>query len=52
MSAVTAQLWDERWWHIREDAIRGGFAPSMAAARADHETEEQFGPRPKEIPNG
>ncbi len=44
---MTPEQWDIHWHRIREDALADGHAPFSAAAIADHETEEQFGPRPQ-----
>lgn len=47
---MTGEEWDVHWNRIREQHVAGGALPVEAAARADVETAEQFGPRPEESP--
>lgn len=43
---MTGEEWDTHWYRIRDDHARDGGLPVEAAARAEVETTEQFGPRP------
>lgn len=44
---MTGEDWDVHWWRIYLDAVRDGEGEENAAVLADHDTVEQFGPRPE-----
>lgn len=43
---MTPDQWDTHWYRIRNSLLDDGY--SDAAAMADQETTEQFGPRPRD----
>ena len=45
---MTPEEWDVHWNRIRGQNVADGALPVEAAAMADVETVEQFGPRPSE----
>lgn len=45
---MTTEDWDTHWYRIREDYRVIGFDDRAAEELADHDTVEQFGPRPQE----
>lgn len=45
---MTAEEWDSHWYRIRGQLLDDGALPAEAAALADIQTRDEFGPRPEE----
>jgi len=46
---TSAEEWDTHWWVIFSEATPIGYTDEQAAAVADREMSEQFGPRPEGV---